>query len=142
MPFTIDVQEYREEQINRIPSYYNTNRAKLTGFESRQRFIDWYFNELNLHDNRCHYCNTSILDIRRLINAGIINGRAVRNGALRGPNFELDRRDPFGVYNEENCVLCCYYCNNDKSNTFSYEIFLNIIGPAKGIAWGNLLNRL
>lgn len=29
--------------------------------------------------------------------------------------------DPNGVYEWENCVLSCYYYNNDKSNTFDYE---------------------
>jgi hypothetical protein len=141
MPYSTDPILYRTEQETRINSYYSSNRAKFAGFGGRDRFIDWYMHELYIQENKCHYCNTSILEIRRLINAGTINGRSVRGGGLRGPNFEVDRRDPFGVYEEANCVLSCYYCNNDKSNTFNYETYLNIIGPAKKQAWDLLLGK-
>lgn len=98
--------------------------------------------DLYISQNKCHYCNTDILDIRRLLNAGVIRGRGVRGTGLRGPNFEIDRKNPFDVYNERNCVLSCYYCNNDKSNTFSYETYLNVIGPSRKIAWDTMLHQL
>lgn len=139
MPFQIDPILFRQEEESRIKQYFNINKEKLVGFGDRQRFIDWYLHKLYIQENKCHYCKTNILDIRRLLNAGIVNGRAVRGNGLRGPNFEIDRKNPFDVYNERNCVLSCYYCNNDKSNTFSYETYLNIIGPAKRSAWSPLL---
>jgi hypothetical protein len=55
-------------------------------------------------------------------------------------NFEIDRKDPFEVYNEGNCVLSCYYCNNDKSNTFDYEIYKETFGPVRKVAWEKLLD--
>jgi hypothetical protein len=142
MPFQTNPDLYIQEETQRISNYYNTNRQKLSGFESRDNFIDWYMHELYFYQNKCHYCKTSILDIRKLMNAGIINGRSVRGSGLRGPNFELDRKDPNAGYNERNCVLSCYYCNNDKSNTFSYETYLDIIGPAKKLALVTLLSSL
>lgn len=142
MPFTTNPIEFIREQESRLIKYYSTNKLKFSGFESRQNFIDWYMHELYFFDNKCHYCKTSILDIRRLLNAGLINGRLVRGSGLRGPNLEVDRRDSFGVYEVRNCVLSCYYCNNDKSNTFDYETYLDVIGPFKKQAWEMLLNRL
>lgn len=142
MPYVTEPLLFRNEQERRIFAYYSANKKKFIGFGTRDRFIDWYFRELNLQENKCHYCKTSILDIRQLINTEIIKGRAVKGSGLRGPNFEVDRRNPFGVYEEANCVLSCYYCNNDKSNTFDYETYLNIIGPLKGQAWNLLLGRL
>lgn len=142
MPYITDPVLFKQEQERRLVVYYQSNKVKLEGFGGKQRFIDWFINELNVHGNKCHYCKTSILDIRKLLNAGIINGRSVKGGGIRGSNFEVDRKNPFGTYNEHNCVLSCYYCNNDKSNTFNYETYLNIIGLKKGEALSILINRL
>ena len=142
MPYITDAEEFAIEQRRRITTYYNTNRLKLTGFETKQRFIEWYLHELYFYENKCHYCDTSILEIRQLLNANVINGRRVRGDGVRGSNLEVDRRDAFGDYNEGNCVLSCYYCNNDKSNTFDYEVYKQIIGPVKKSAWIELLRRL
>ena len=142
MLFSTDPILFIQEQEKRVLKYYSSNREKLQGFGGRHHFADWYLHELYIHENKCHYCNTDILDIRRLINAGIIGGRKVSGGGLRGPNVEVDRKDPFGIYNNANCVLSCYYCNNDKSNTFDYETYLNIIGPSKHQALLRLLERV
>ena len=142
MPYIIDPEEFAIEQRRRITTYYYTNRLKLAGFETKQLFIEWYLHELYIHENKCHYCDTSILEIRQLLNANVINGRRVRGDGMRGPNLEIDKRDAFGEYNEGNCVLSCYYCNNDKSNTFDYEVYKHIIGPVKKSAWIELLRRL
>jgi hypothetical protein len=142
MPYVINPEQFISEQIRRVESYYNSNKHKLVGFETKQRFIDWYLHELYFHENKCHYCDTSILEIRMLLNANLLSGRRVRGGGIRGSNLEIDRRNAFGDYNEGNCVLSCYYCNNDKSNTFDYEVYKHIVGPAKRSAWLELLRRL
>ena len=43
MPYTIDPIEFIREQESRVVKYYSTNKLKLSGFEGRQDFIDWYF---------------------------------------------------------------------------------------------------
>jgi hypothetical protein len=140
MPYTTNEQEFLREQESRLITYYNTNKSKLAGFQNRERFIEWFLNELYIHDKKCHYCNTSILDIRNLLNMGVISGRAVGGGGIRGHNLEIDRMMPGEEYSERNCVLSCYYCNNDKSNTFSYEIYRNTIGPTRKLFWDQLIN--
>ena len=142
MPYTTNLDEFLNDQTSRLPKYYSTNKNKLRGFENRDRFIDWYLHELYINNNKCHYCNTSILEIRDLLNRGIIQGRNVSGGGIRGQNLEIDRMQPGEEYTEDNCVLSCYYCNNDKSNTFSYDIFRNIIGPSRKIIWDNLMRSL
>ena len=139
MPYTTNERSFLEEQRAKLNT---TFKSKFKDFESKERFIDWYMHELYINENKCHYCQTSILDIRRLLNAGIIKGRSVRGGSERGANFEVDRKDPHGVYNERNCVLSCYYCNNDKSNTFNYEIYKNIISTSRKAAWDQLIAQL
>ena len=140
MPYTTNQEEFIIEQESRIKSYYKSNKIKLVGFETPERFINWYLHELYINNNKCHYCSTSILDIRDLLNRGIITGRAVRGKGIRGNNLEIDRMMPGEEYSERNCVISCYYCNNDKSNTFSYDTYRNIIGPTRKLVWDRLLN--
>ncbi len=35
--------------------------------------------------------------------------------------LEVDRIKPKDAYSEKNCVLACYFCNNDKSDVFDGE---------------------
>lgn len=142
MPYSTNEQEFLQEQETRLKSYYSTNKIKLVGFENRERFIDWYLHELYINNNKCHYCKTSILEIRNLLNSGIISGRNVGGSGIRGHNLEIDRMHPGIEYSEDNCVLSCYYCNNDKSNTFSYDIYKNEIGASRKEIWDNLLRLL
>ena len=39
-------------------------------------------------------------------------------GRTRGVWLEIDRKKPKESYSEDNCVLACYFCNNDKSDVF------------------------
>ena len=142
MPYTTNLEEFLTEQRRRLPKYYSANKNKLRGFENRDRFIDWYLHELYINNNKCHYCNTSILEIRDLLNRDIITGRNVSGGGIRGQNLEIDRMQAAEEYSEFNCVLSCYYCNNDKSNTFNYDVYRNIIGPSRKIIWENLMRSL
>ena len=137
---TIEKDAFILEEKERISKYYSTNKKKLIGFNQKSDFVNWYMTKLQDEDCKCHYCETSILVIRNLLKHGLINGRKVGRGGngFRGPNLELDRKDPFGIYSDENCVLSCYYCNNDKSNTFDYKTYKNIVGPSKKLVWNQL----
>ncbi|MDP4266387.1 MAG: hypothetical protein Q8880_03010 [Bacteroidota bacterium] len=40
----------------------------------------------------------------------------------RGPSLELERKNTdTNIYNEENCIMACYFCNNHKSDIISAE---------------------
>jgi hypothetical protein len=141
MKYTTDLNAYKSEETTRIEQYYKNSKPKLKGFVNKDAFIKWYLQELTTNECTCHYCKTSILSIRELLNTEKIKGRKIKGDRWRGPNFELDRKNPNGLYSEENCVLSCYYCNNDKSNTFSYETYADIIGPTRKQVWEQLLNN-
>ena len=132
---------YLQEQAIRLPNYFKTNKSKLTGFETLESFIAWYMQELNNNGCRCHYCDTSILEIRNLIDDGTVTGRRVRGHGLRGHNFEIDRKNSELGYTPENCVLSCYFCNNDKSNTFSYNTYKYVVGPSRKSVWAELTKK-
>ena len=65
---------------------------------------------------------TSVLTSKRFPQDGTV-GR----GTNRAVWLEVDRIDPNGLYSRENSVLCCYFCNNDKSDVFDgnqYSCFI------------------
>lgn len=59
----------------------------------------------------CHYCNKPI--------EWIAFGQKVSR-------YNLDRKDNTLGYTKNNCVVCCWECNNAKGNKFSYEDFYAI----------------
>ena len=73
---------------------------------------------------KCYYCETSLEIIQEIILSKKINPRKRGRNAYSGMHFELDHKNADKDDNKlSNLVASCYYCNNDKSNTFDSEIF-------------------
>ena len=121
MPF-----EYQPKSIKQLRNSYNNKLSKgVNGFDNFDDFIDWYFNhELVNHELACHYCGLTEKESQELVMTGLItSNRFPQKGVIsRGKNraiwLEIDRLNPKGLYSRDNCVLCCYFCNNDKSDVF------------------------
>lgn len=78
-------------------------------------------NIINDEDHVCYYCgiNESILNTLY-----IDENYTCKTKRNRGAWFELDRKDSSflgNVYSKDNMVLCCYFCNNHKSDVISPE---------------------
>ena len=76
---------------------------------------------IGLNDHICYYCGISENILKTLFNDANYTCKTKRN---RGAWFELDRRDAKetkNIYSKENIVLCCYFCNNHKSDVISSE---------------------
>jgi hypothetical protein len=78
-------------------------------------FIKWY----QAQTNNCFYCK---LPQRKLYQFYKLT-KSKRYGK-RGRTLEIDRKKDT-PYSEDNCCLCCYWCNNAKSDVFSEGISLN-----------------
>jgi len=78
----------------------------------------------------CHYCKVSDAEIKMLRSRGRIRAKA-----NRGYSMEIDRQKPNLEYSKENCVLACYWCNNAKTDEFSYGEFSKHIGPSIQSVW-------
>jgi hypothetical protein len=99
------------------------NRRKREG---KNKFIDfnaykkWYENQ----SKECYYCHIEEEVCQEIVKKGILkSGRFPINGVpergkARGLWLEVDRLKPKESYSEVNCVLACYFCNNDKSDIF------------------------
>ncbi len=90
-----------------------------------QNVLSWKkFLELTLNDN-CYYCGISIKEI---------NDLKLYTKRARGYIMEIDQLDANGFYTDGNCVACCYWCNNAKTDEFSDEEFKKI-GNAIAEVW-------
>lgn len=87
-------------------------------------------------ERKCRYCKITEAQIKNLISSG--NIFTVRN---RGERMEIDRKDSdrqrgyIHHENDTNIVMCCYWCNNAKTDEFTYPEFKGGIGPAIKKVW-------
>jgi hypothetical protein len=108
------------------------------GFPNKVALSNWYIQTLIAQHFKCHYCDTSIIDIQHLIDIGLLRTRKTGYG-VRGPILEIDKRINEDGYSPENCALSCYYCNNDKSYTLADEDYKTFFGSARSKYFKHLL---
>lgn len=130
-------KEYFENEHKRVVKIYN--KSKHLGFKNKLDLADWFVSELKKNSCKCYYCGTSIHDISRLIDAGLLVERKIGYG-YRGRPLEIDKND--STYTKQHCVLSCYYCNNDKSYTSTKEDYKQYFGPNRKKYFEILLNKL
>lgn len=70
----------------------------------------------------CEYCKITIDDIKQLADKKKIFKKTYQRGYI----MEIDRRLPNNEYTTENCVPCCYWCNNAKTDEFTDDEFIPI----------------
>ncbi|MCT7633015.1 hypothetical protein [Aliarcobacter butzleri] len=81
-------------------------------------FEKWYGDDSK--DRQCEYCLIKESEIKDLISKGKIYTKRL---TTRGRTMEVDRKDPKGHYEINNLIMSCYWCNNAKTDEFSYEEF-------------------
>lgn len=77
---------------------------------------------------QCYYCGITTERINELANL-----RRLRKKHLRGWSLEIDRLDSNYEYSPDNCVMCCYWCNNAKTDEFTPEEFRKVGEVIAGI---------
>ncbi len=97
--------------IQYISTLFNEERKE--GFGDLKTFYNWYIAQ----SRTCYYCGIEEAKINWLFN-NVENFKNSKRGKQRGHHLEIDKKDPRGTYSEDNCVLSCYFCNNDKSDIF------------------------
>lgn len=126
-------------QIEKIRVARNYNKTKHKGFVDKYDFAEWFVSQLKANNCQCYYCETSIHDIRELIEAGFLKERKIGNG-FRGKILEVDKND--NDYTKEQCVLSCYYCNNDKSYTSEKDDYKEHFGANRNTYFKKLIDKL
>ena len=90
------------------------------------------FSELiNPKNPECYYCGITTDRIQHLIKK-----KRLFKKRSRGFHLEIDRKKPNEEYTPENSVLCCYWCNNAKTDEFCDKEFMEV-----GVAIGNIWRK-
>jgi hypothetical protein len=92
------------------------------------RFPEAVFNSIG-QNTECAYCHITVDEIDFLIDHGQINKKR-----LRGYNLEMDRKNSNYEYYADNCVMCCYWCNNAKTDEFDEKEY-QLMGDAMRRIW-------
>ena len=86
-----------------------------------------------LVNDRCGYCGLSVEDILLLAKKSqLFTKRA------RGYTLEIDQKEAYKFYSDENCIASCYWCNNAKTDEFTEGEFITISSHIKS-SWNNRL---
>ena len=115
---------YKPKERKQLKDWYNGKvRIGMSGFLDYYDFLDWY----DSRHKDCFYCGLSEEISQEVIHKGLLSSKRfpsegiIERGKNRGYWLEIDRKDPLGIYSRENSELCCYFCNNDKSDVFNHE---------------------
>ena len=117
-------QTKSEKQLRK--NYSDRVRENLNDFSNFEDFLEWY----NSQERFCYYCKLTEIESQELVMTGILTSNRfpqkgiIGRGTSRGVWLEVDRLNPKGKYSRTNCVLCCYFCNNDKSDVFDSADYL------------------
>lgn len=137
---------YGSDEYNKIQAMKSTVEQKLKAaaeqddevVDNTYEFILSLYNWWTTAVPVCHYCGLPEAELERLHQQeGHINKRWPK----RGKSLELDRKQPDLPYtNIANLTLACYWCNNAKTDTFTYEEFRQI-GRVMNEIWRARLNQ-
>lgn len=84
----------------------------------------------------CEYCKITLDTINKLAD----QQKIFKKPTTRGYTMEIDRRKPNLEYTSENCVPCCYWCNNAKTDEFDDVEFIPVAKEIKKALENRLVN--
>ena len=108
------------DKLRRIRSLFNNknNKPEFYWKQDFPKFYAWYLKQEEDQHSSCYYCKTEEFKIRELWENDFFKGS--KQMINRGRHLEIERKDSeVNDYSPENCVLACYFCNNDKSDVIS-----------------------
>jgi 5-methylcytosine-specific restriction endonuclease McrA len=133
-----------DELIAVRKNYKKEKHSQFDGsFKDANELAFWYLEQFKKQDGKCCYCDSSIVIIKKLIDHKLLGVRRVKGEGVRGPKLEIERIDSIeNIYKPENCLLACYYCNNDKSNVFTSKDYKDFIAPSKKQYFDHLFKKI
>lgn len=121
------------EKFNSYQEKYYTNyQSIILTFQDFNTF--WNIPEGRL----CEYCGVSENEIISLAKKDKIHTKRYYS---RGKTMEIDKIDADGEYELTNIVLSCYWCNNAKTDEFTFDEFKLIAEGIKKL-WKKRLEEL
>lgn len=114
--FKDEIEKFRKDYVAGFEKLYERNNF--------YKFLD---------TDKCEYCGISITELEKLAIT-----RHLHKKNERGWKLEIDRKDSNLEYTANNCVMACYWCNNAKTDEFTYEEF-KAVGKEIRKIWDNRL---
>lgn len=140
---TVNIKKADSKLIKKLKSDYQRRlKNNLNDFEDFDTFKIWYLTQ----DKKCSYCNISEEDVRFIVMNGVLKSKrfpengVLKRGKARGYYLEVDRKDSNLKYSSTNCVLACYFCNNDKSDVFDFESYTPFFQNRKSFLLDLIMN--
>jgi hypothetical protein len=105
---------------------YTYNKGKLEIPKFEEKYVSEVFPTMMTESDfeklidisECYYCKTTTDTMNEL------GGQSkIRKKNFRGWKLEVERLKPNFEYSFDNCEMCCYWCNNAKTDEFSAEEF-------------------
>ena len=119
--------KFKEKTLSQLKqNYYNRVKNELNAFIDFDDFNKWYIDE----PKKCRYYGINEEKVQKIVVLGLLKSKRFplnglsKQGRARGMWLEVDRYDSNKKYSRENCVLACYFCNNDKSDVFDGKQYL------------------
>jgi hypothetical protein len=140
-----DMKAKRQDRIEykkrtEFAGLFNSKKGK-SSWEKIDDLKKWYDGE-TLSGAKCKYCGLTEEEQFKLFNNDNLRSKrlfpslAKSNRKMgRGKFLEIDRKNPNNDYSSENCNLCCYFCNNDKSDIFTDKQYVEFAAPQKRAEW-------
>lgn len=127
-------------EIQDIHARFNNKRREDTEDEtafdnSFEKFFEWWINKMDSNGKHiCYYCQVNEEVVRAAFKGGFISSEKPSfNGSL-----QIERKNPKGGYNNDNCEFACVLCNNAKSDMISEEDFKEFFAPGIKKYWNNI----
>ncbi len=135
------IRNYPIAEIEKAIVQWNNENKTLIG-ELQRHYVQVMFGKIFPEEkfkaltdsDTCAYCGITTKQIEEL---GAIHKLRKKN--YRGWTLEVDRLDSNFEYTPENTVMACYWCNNAKTDEFTFEEFKKIGQSIKQI-WQDRLN--
>ena len=128
-----EMKEWKEKNIDLMKSlqtyYLDEIFEEIYPFDKFKELFDYTIIRC------CHYCGTT----EEMIEA-LIDKQQIYTKRERGFTLEIDRRKPNEEYTYDNSVLCCYWCNNAKTDEFCDDEF-DAVGKEIGKIWKKRLSK-
>lgn len=109
--------------------YHNKKKLIVFDFDDFNAFYKWHQIQYETQASKCYYCDTDEDVISELFSKKFQHIK--RN--KRGKHLEIERKNSVNnLYNKDNCVLACVFCNNDKSDIFNEKEYFEYLKDRKG----------
>jgi 5-methylcytosine-specific restriction endonuclease McrA len=141
---TVYHQELENEEINgkkikeiekKIKELTESSVGQLKEFKDKYVFEKFpkifpkeqFYKMLDI--KKCCYCGITEALIEKLIIR-----RQIKKKSIRGFKLEVERFNSNLEYTPHNCSMCCYWCNNAKTDEFTASEFW-LVGKIIGTIW-------